>query len=71
MILMHMMVAGLLVLDESSLYTWQEMMLLFGSAAFVILGIYVLTCKQNLVVLKDQEDLIASGAGQTYYVSTD
>ena len=45
MILMHMMVAGLLVLDESSLYSWEELMLLFGSATFVILGIWVLTCK--------------------------
>lgn len=43
MILMHMMLSGLILLDESSLYTWGELCALFGSATFVILGIYILT----------------------------
>lgn len=43
MILMHMMLAGLILLDESALYTWGELCALFGSAIFVILGIYILT----------------------------
>ena len=53
MILMHMMAAGLLVLDESALYSTEQLFLLLGSACLVVLGIYVLTCKQNLVVMKD------------------
>jgi len=53
MILMHMMLAGLILLDESALYTWGELCALFGSAIFVILGIYILTQKQSFVLLMD------------------
>ena len=53
MVLMFMMVAGLVVLNESALYDWGELALLYGSAGFVVLGIYILTQKQNVVVLKD------------------
>lgn len=56
MLLMFMLIAGLLILDEMDFYTWGELALLSGSALFVILGIYVLTKKQNLVMVKDQED---------------
>mmetsp|Transcript_34747 Transcript_34747/g.45715 ORF Transcript_34747/g.45715 Transcript_34747/m.45715 type:complete len:169 (+) Transcript_34747:773-1279(+) len=53
MILMHMLLSGLIVLNESALYTWLELLQLYGSAVFVIAGIYVLTKKQNIVVIKD------------------
>lgn len=71
MILMHLMLAGLMVLDESSLYTWGELFLLYGSAVLVVIGIYILTKKQNLVVIKDQEDLLAKGEQQTFFVGSD
>lgn len=45
MVLMFMLVAGLVVLNESALYDWGELALLYGSAGFVILGIYILTQK--------------------------
>ena len=44
-ILMGLMVSGLLVLNESALYTVGELFLLFGSAIVVIAGIYLLTKK--------------------------
>ncbi len=53
MVLMFMMVAGLVVLNESSLYNWGELLMLYGSAGFVILGIFILTQKQNIVVIED------------------
>lgn len=53
MILMHMQLSGLIILNESALYSWGKLSALFGSAIFVILGIYVLTRKQNLVVVND------------------
>ena len=60
-ILMGLMVTGLLVLNESALYTWSEMFLLFGGALIIIIGIYVLTMKQNMVVVGDSEEQIAEG----------
>lgn len=53
MLLMGLMVAGLLVLNEAALYTWGELFLLFGSALFIIFGIYLLTKKQYMVVVMD------------------
>ena len=45
MILMLVMLSGLVVLDESSQYSWSELMILFASATLVVLGIFVLTKK--------------------------
>ena len=52
---MGMMGTGLIVLKESSLYTWGELFLLFGSAITIVIGIFILTKKQNMVLVKDQE----------------
>ena len=52
---MGMMVTGLIVLKESALYTWGELFLLFGSAVVICIGIYILTKKQSMVMVKDQE----------------
>ena len=46
----------MLVLQESKLYSWGELFLLYGSAIIVIIGIYLLTKKQNMVLVNDQED---------------
>ncbi len=70
MVLMFMMVAGLVVLNESSLYNWSELVLLYGSAGFVIAGIFVLTQKQNIVVVEDQESRLERGESQTFFVSS-
>ena len=61
LILMNMLLSGLIVLNESQLYTMWQLIKLFGSALLVVLGIYVLTKKQNLVVLQDQETTLAQG----------
>ena len=52
---MGMMFTGLIVLAESAKYTWGELFILFGSAIVITLGIYLLTKKQNMVLVKDQE----------------
>ena len=60
-ILMGLMVAGLLVLNESALYTWGQLSILFASAIVVIAGIFILTKKQNLIMVNSQEEQIAHG----------
>ena len=52
-ILMHMILSGLIVLNEAALYSVWELVKLSGSAVLVIAGIYVLTQKKNLVVVHD------------------
>ena len=47
LILVFVMVSGMVCLDESALYTWGEISLLGGSCLLVLLGIYILTQKQN------------------------
>lgn len=56
-ILMNWMISGLVLLDESKLYTWGELALLAASCLLVILGIFVLTLKQSEIikVTHDQE----------------
>ena len=44
-ILMHMILSGLIVLNEAALYSVWELVKLSGSAVLVIAGIYVLTQK--------------------------
>ena len=66
---MHMMVAGLIVCNESVLYSWGELLRLCSSAGFVIIGIFILTKKKNIVVIKDQEELVAQGDTKTFFVS--
>ena len=68
-ILMHMILSGLIVLNEAALYSVWELVKLSGSAVLVIAGIYVLTQKKNMVVVHDQEDALAQGNTQTFYVS--
>ena len=72
-ILMGLMVTGLLVLKESALYTWGELFLLFGSAIVVIAGIYILTIKQNLVMVNSsqEEQNAAHGQSQIYAITDD
>ena len=45
--LINWMLAGLVLLDESSLYSWGELFRLCSSCLFVILGIFVLTLKHS------------------------
>ena len=55
-ILINVMVAGMILIDESKLYTWTELILIYSAGLVVILGIYILTKKQNKVILdKDVE----------------
>lgn len=49
-LLIFMIVSGLIFLDESANYTWGELIRLFASSGFVILGIYVLTRKQSAII---------------------
>ena len=49
-ILMNWMVSGLVLLDESSLYSWRELLRLGASCLLVILGIFILTLKQSEIV---------------------
>jgi len=55
MILMFMLLTGLIVLNESDLYNWWQLFKLYASAGLIVLGIFVLTRKKNLVVVQDQE----------------
>ena len=50
-ILINVMVAGMILIDESKLYTWTELILLYSAGLVVISGIYVLTKKQNKVII--------------------
>ena len=50
-ILINVMVAGMILLDESKLYTWKELILLYSAGLVIILGIYILTKKQNKVII--------------------
>ena len=52
-ILINWMVSGLVLLDESSLYTWGELIMLGASCLLVILGIFILTLKQSQIVRLD------------------
>ena len=49
-ILINWMVSGLVLLDESSLYSWGELLRLAASCSLVISGIFVLTLKQTEIV---------------------
>ena len=46
-VLINWMVSGLILLNESSLYSWSELVMLGASCLLVILGIFVLTLKQS------------------------
>lgn len=43
--LMSLMLSGLVLLDESSLYSWGELLRLAASCLLVFLGIFILTLK--------------------------
>ena len=49
-VLMNWMLSGLVLLDESNLYTWGELFMLSASCCLVIMGIFVLTLKQSEIV---------------------
>ena len=49
-VLINWMVSGLVLLDESSLYSWGELIRLGASCSLVILGIIVLTKKQSEII---------------------
>ena len=55
MILLLMLTTGLLVFNEQQLYTWFEIIRLFGSAMVVIVGIWILTCKHNALVIHNEK----------------
>jgi len=46
-------IAGLMVLNESELYSWSGLLKIFGSAALMMLGVLILMLKHNF--LKKQE----------------
>ena len=50
-ILINVMVAGMILIDESKLYTWAELLILYSAGLVVIMGIFVLTKKQNKVII--------------------
>ena len=50
-ILINVMIAGMILLDESKLYTWKELIFLYSAGLVVIVGIYILTKKQNKLIL--------------------
>ena len=68
LILMHLMASGMIILDEAKFYSWSEMLLLWLSALIVILGIYILTQKKNLVVISEQDLHNAVGQDKTSFV---
>ena len=51
-ILINWMVSGLVLLDESKLYTWGELLRLAASCLLVIAGIFILTRKQSEIVVQ-------------------
>ena len=56
-VLINWMVSGLVLLDESKLYTWSELFRLGASCLLVVLGIFVITLKQSeLVRLEESGD---------------
>ena len=55
-VLMNWMVSGLVLLDESKLYTWGELFRLGASCLLVILGIYVITLKKSEIVRLEEID---------------
>lgn len=48
------MLSGLVLLDESALYTWGELFQLAGCASLIILGIAVLALKQAELKAKEE-----------------
>lgn len=52
-VLINWMVSGLVLLDESSLYTFFELLRLGASCLLVILGIFVLTLKQSEIAREE------------------
>ena len=55
-VLINWMVSGLVLLDESKLYTWGELLRLAASCLLVIAGIFVLTLKQSEIVVDTTEN---------------
>ena len=55
-ILMTWMGSGLVLLDESALYTWVELILLGASCMLVISGIFVLTLKQSEIARVSEDN---------------
>ena len=55
-VLINWMVSGLVLLDESKLYTWGELFRLGASCLLVVLGIYVITLKQSEMVRLEESD---------------
>ena len=55
-ILINWMVSGLVLLDESALYTWGELTLLGASCLLVISGIFVLTRKQSEIARESSDE---------------
>ena len=55
-VLINWMVSGLVLLDESKLYTWGELFRLGASCLLVVLGIYVITLKQSEIVRLEESD---------------
>ena len=62
-----MLGSGLVINNESALYTNLQMWGLFGSAAIVIAGIWLLTQKHNYLVIDADQEVVGgfgSGGGQ-------
>ena len=67
-ILVNMMIAGMVLMDESKFYSWTDLFVLFFGVFVIISGIYVLTKKHNKVVQSESRNKIASDNGEDFHL---
>ena len=60
-ILVNMMIAGMVLMDESKFYSWKDLFILYFAGLTIVSGIYVLTKKQNKLVLHNDPNTINNG----------
>ena len=53
-----MLIAGMVLMDESKFYTWKDLFILFSAGLIIVSGIYVLTIKQSKVLLVNSANTI-------------
>jgi len=51
--LLFSLLLALLILDESRFYSWMQLFGLVGAACIVLVGIFVLVLKTNMLAIKE------------------
>ena len=51
MVINFIIISGLVLLDESSNYSWQQLLRIGYSSMLIVIGIYISTLKQSAIIL--------------------